>query len=533
VKEYGFEQRTIGYLLEDKARTIGEKTYLLHQDRKITYREMNENVNRVANSLINLGVKKGDKVCMIMANSVEFLNTWYALAKIGAVGVPINHALKGNLLRYVVENSGASVIVVDADLADRVVFIQDAIGKIETIVVVADFSPDQIAFSPRFSVRRFAEMYAGSPENPPAEVHFYDPLLILYTSGTTGPSKGAVLSHAHYCLGARQWSEHLQYDESSVLYSCLPLFHANASMLAAVAAMAVEAKYAMGKRFSVTTFWDEIRAYGATHTNVIGSIVPLLWRQPPKPDDADHPMKIMAAAPVIPEFKEFQKRFGVKLVTMYGTTETGIVTLSPVDEDIKPGSCGKALSVYEVAIFDDHDVECARNSPGEIVARGKVPYSQMDRYHNMPDATVNAFRNMWYHTGDFGYLDDDGTLYFVDRKKDAIRKGGENISSFEVEEVIGAHPKVLDVAVFAVPSELSEDDVKAAVVVKPGERMTPEELMAWCVDRMAYFAVPRYVEFRETLPKTPTLRVEKYKLREEGITTDTWDRVKAGYKVKR
>jgi len=191
------------------------------------------------------------------------------------------------------------------------------------------------------------------------------------------------------------------------------------------------------------------------------------------------------------------------------------------------------LGIYDVRIFDDHDIEVPVRTTGEIVTRGNIPYTQMDAYYSMPDATVKAFRNCWYHTGDFGYKDEDGYLYFVDRKKDALRKGGENISSFEVEEVIRSNPKVLDVAVFAVPSELTEDEVMTAVVLKPGEQMTPEELIAWCEPRMAHFAVPRYVEFRDSLPKTPTLRVEKYKLREEGITKDTWDRVKAGYKLRR
>lgn len=532
MKEAGFEQMTIAYQLEEKARTIGEKVYLLHDDRRITYREMNENVNRVAHSLMGVGVKKDDRVCLIMTNSVEFLYAWFALCKIGAVEVPINHALKGNLLRYIIENVAASVIIVDEDLVNRVVFLQDELKKVRTIIVVPDHSSKE-PMSPRFTVRNFVELYAGSPANPPLAVNFWDPMRILYTSGTTGPSKGAILSHAYYYIGAREWGEQLHYDEQSVIYSCLPLFHANASQLAAVLAIVVEGKYAMGKKFSASGFWDEIRAYGATHTCVIGSIFPLLWRQPPRPADADNPLKVFAASPVIPEYMEFQKRFGVRVATMYGTTETGIVTMSPFEEDVKQGSCGKALKIYDVRIVDDHDIEVPPRTTGEIVTRGLVPYTQMDYYYNMPEATVKVFHNCWYHTGDFGYKDEDGYLYFVNRKKDALRKGGENISSFEVEEVIGANPKVLDCAVFAVPSELSEDEVKAAVVLKPGEKMTPEELVAWCEERMAHFAVPRYVEFRDTLPKTPTLRVEKYKLREEGITRDTWDRVKAGYKLKR
>jgi crotonobetaine/carnitine-CoA ligase len=533
MKEYKFEERTLGNILEDKARTIGEKAYFLHGDMKITYRAMNATANSVANSLLSLGVKKGDKVCTIMANSVEFLHAWFALAKIGAVMVPINIALKGNLLKYQIDSSDSSVVIVDHDLIERLVFIQDEIKKVRTVIIVPGYEEKESGFGPGLSIKKFVELYDGSSKTPASDVHFYDPISILYTSGTTGPSKGAILSHAHYYIVAYLANQYMRYEQNSVLYSCLPLFHANASTMSALGAMLAEASYAMGKRFSLTGFWDEIRACGATHTNVLASIFPLLWRQAPKEDDAKNPLKVMNTAPLIPEFEEFEKRFDLKLVTMFGTTETGIVMVSPFDEKIRGGSCGKPLKAYDVRIFDDYDVECGPGCTGEIVVRGNEPYSQMDSYYKMPEATVKAFRNLWYHTGDYGYRDEDGFFYFVDRKKDALRRRGENISSFEVEAVINSHPKILESAVFAIPSELGEDDVKAAVVLKKGNKLTPEELISFCNDRMAYFAVPRYVEFRDSLPKTPTTRVEKYKLREEGVTKDTWDREKAGYKLKR
>ena len=532
MKEYRFEDMTVGNILEDKAKAIGEKVYFIHGDVKKTYKELNDSVNRVANSLLALEIKKGDKVCVIMGNSIEFLHTWYALAKVGAVMVPINIALKGNLLRYIIDNSDASVVIVDADLADRVAFIQKEIKKVKTVIVVSDDSEKEIGLSSDFSIRKFNQLYDGPPKAPACDVHFYDPMSILYTSGTTGPSKGAILSHGSYCSVAYRETQFMRYTENSVVYSCLPLFHANASE-ASLGAMMAEGTYAMGKRFSLTTFWDEIRSYQATHSNVLGSIFALLSRQPRKEDDAKNPLKVMNAVPWLPEFEEFEKRFDLKLVTMYGLTETGIPVVSPFEEKIRPRSCGRPLKAYDVKIFDDYDIELGPGSTGEIVVRGLVPYAMMDGYYNMPEATVKAYRNLWFHTGDFGYKDEDGYLYFVDRKKDALRRSGENISSFEVEGVINSHPKVLESAVYAVPSELGEDEVKTAVVLKSGEKLTPEELTAFCNDRMAYFAVPRYVEFKESLPKTPTARVEKYKLRVEGVTKDTWDRVKAGYKLKR
>lgn len=533
MKAYGPEKRTLGWILEHKAKTIGEKNFLLHQDLKITYKQINETVNRIANSFLGLGIGKGDKVCLVMANSIEFTYAWFALAKIGAIMVPINTALKGNLLRYQINHSDVSVVIVDADLADRIIFIQNEIKKVRTVIIVPDYEGNVLEIGPEIKVIKFIQLYDGTSKPPPSNVHFSDPMSILYTSGTTGPSKGAILSHAHYYFIAEQANHYMKYDEDSILYSCLPLFHANASMLSALGAMLAEGTFAMGKRFSLTTFWDEIRSYRATHTNVLASIFPLLWRQTPKEDDAENPLKVMNSAPLLPEFEAFEKRFDLKLVTMFGTTETGIVSVSPFGEKIRLGSCGKPLEAYDVRIFDDYDIECGPKTTGEIVVRGKEPYSQMDHYYKMPEATLKAFRNLWYHTGDFGYKDEDGYLYFVDRKKDALRRRGENISSFEVEKDINSHPKVLESAVFAVPSELGEDDVKAVVILKKGEKMSPEELIAFCENRMAYFAVPRYVEFSDSLPKTPTARVEKYKLREKGVTKDTWDREKAGYKLKR
>jgi crotonobetaine/carnitine-CoA ligase len=532
MKEYKFEERTVAYALEEKARTMGDKIVLLHGDTKATYKEVNENANRIANSFLKLGVKKGDKVCLIMGNSMEFVYVRFALAKIGAVMVPVNTALKGNLLKYQIDSSDSSMIVVDSDLIDRVLFIQGELKKVKTIAIVPDYPESTPGFSTAFTVKRFIELYDGSPDKPACDVHFYDPIAILYTSGTTGPSKGAVLSHAHYYSVAHQESHYMRYDENSVVYSCLPLFHANAST-ALQGTILSEGTFAMGKRFSLTTFWDEIKSYQATHTNILGSIFQLLWREPRKEDDANNPLKVMNSALWRPEFDEFEKRFGLKLITMFGMTETGIVIASPFEEKIRERSCGKTLGAYDVRIFDDNDIELGARVTGEIVVRGREAYSQMDGYYNMPEATLKAFKNLWFHTGDFGYRDEDGYFYFVDRKKDALRRRGENISSFEVEQVVDSHPKVLECAVFAVSSELGEDEVKAAVVLKKGEKMTPEELVSFCNERMAYFAVPRYVEFRDHLPKTPTARVEKYKLREEGVTLGTWDREKAGYKLKR
>ncbi|MCK4814903.1 AMP-binding protein, partial [bacterium] len=347
-------------------------------------------------------------------------------------------------------------------------------------------------------------------------------------------SKGAILSHHYYyynVISAIYWMRHTEDD---VLYSCLPFFHANASITSIYTALMAKASYAMGKRFSLRTFMDEIAMYKVTHTNVMGSILVLLMKQAPKPDDANNTLKVVNSVPLIPESLEFEKRFGVKLISMYGATETCICIASPFDEETKPDSCGKALPQYDCRIFDDNDMKCPPGEKGEIVVRGLLPFIQMDGYYNMPEATLASFRNLWYHTGDYGRKDEDGYFYFEDRKKDAMRRRGENISSFEVEDVVNSHSAVLESAALAVKDkEMTEDEVKICVVLKEGHKLGPEELIAYCKERMAYFMVPRYVEFMEEFPKTPNQKIEKYKLRDRGLTQETWDREKAGIKVER
>jgi crotonobetaine/carnitine-CoA ligase len=289
----------------------------------------------------------------------------------------------------------------------------------------------------------------------------------------------------------------------------------------------------LADRFSASRFWDDVRHYGATQFNYLGGVIPILAKQPPKPDDLDNPVRIALGAGC-PQtvMEEVEKRFGIKCLEGFGMTEIGIPVHVRVN-DRRPGSCGKPLDIYEIKLFDDQDNEVPAGEAGEIVFRPREPFVMMLGYYNMPDKTAESFRNLWFHTGDLAKRDEDGYFYFVDRKKDALRRRGENISSFEVERAVNSHPSVLESAAVAVPSEVGEDEVKICVVLRPGVTLTPEELIRHCNDRMPYFAVPRYVEFMESLPKTPTERVEKYKLKQAGITANTWDREKAGIQLTR
>ena len=533
--EIDFMNSTLPYLVENRAKELGDKTFFMHQDQRITYRDLDDNVNKVANSLLGMGIKKGDKVCLMMKNSLEFVYSWFALGKIGAIMVPINPTLRGKLLEYIINNSQGTIAIVDNDLLERIKFIEDDIKKIKKIVVVKE-NPDfngKIEFK-SVQMMDFENLTRGSKAAPGVKINPWDPISILYTSGTTGPSKGAILSHYYYYNTAWSAIYYMRNSEEDVIYSCLPLFHANASMSNCYTALLCKASFAMGKRFSLTTFWDEIASYKVTHTHVMGSILVLLMKQQPKPDDAQNTLKTVNSVPLIPESLEFEKRFGVKLIGMFGATETSICIASPFEETTKPNSCGKSLPQYDCRIFDDTDRECPPGVKGEIVVRGKLPFIQMEGYHNMPEATLNSFRNLWYHTGDWGIKDENGYFYFADRKKDAIRRRGENISSYEVEEVVNSHPAVLESAAIAIKDEvMTEDEVKICVVLKEGLKLSAEELIRYCKDRMAYFMVPRYVEFMKEFPKTPNQKIQKFILRDQGVTAGTWDREQSDIKVGR
>ena len=340
--------------------------------------------------------------------------------------------------------------------------------------------------------------------------------------------------HNYFLHLARLVVQLREGNSQDVFYTFLPLFHINAQLMTVMTTLIADAQMVLSDRFSASTFWDEMREHKVTQFNYLGAVMTILAKQEQRPDDGDNTIRIAFGAACPPDvMAHLEERYGFVCLEGFGMTEIGLV----VHDDIRArrtGSCGRVLDeFFEVQLVDDDDIEVGVGEIGEIVVRPKRPYIMMTEYYNMPDKTLEVCRNLWFHSGDYAKKDEDSYFYFVDRKKDAIRRRGENISSFEVEKVINTHSGVLESAVFAVPSELGEDEVKANVVLKPAEELSPEDLIHYCNERMAYFAVPRYLEFVEELPKTPTNRIEKYRLREMGITANTWDREEAGIKVTR
>jgi len=522
----------LGELIDDRAKRLGDKIFLRFKDQKISYEEIRRYSNRCANAFSNLGIKKGDKVSIMLPNCPEFLYVWFGLAKIGAVEVPVNTSYKGEFLRHIVDQSDSRIVVLAHEFLDRFKLIEDALKKLEKLVVLRDVGKQETSEF-KIPMISFEEFFNQSDSPVDVKVLPSDPISIIYTSGTTGLSKGALGPHKFYIVCAENILEYREGGKEDIFYTFMPLYHSNAQILTTVTSLIAEAQMVLAERFSASRFWDEVRYYGATQFNYLGGVMPILAKQTPKHDDLDNPIRIALGAGCSPAvMEEVEKRFGLKCLEGFGMTEIGIPIHVRVN-DRRRGSCGKPMDIYEIKLIDNQDNEVPVGEVGEIVFRPREPFTMMLEYYKMPEKTLEAFRNLWFHTGDLARKDADGYFYFVDRKKDALRRRGENISSFEVERAVNSHPSILESAAIAVPSEVGEDEVKICVVLKPGATLTPEALIRYCNDRMPYFAVPRFVEFMENLPKTPTDRVEKYKLKQAGVAVTTWDREKAGVQVTR
>ena len=525
--------RVLGELLADRVKRNAQKVFLrFKEDQSFTYNEMDLLSNRCANGFLDLGIAKGDKVSIMLPNRPEYIHIWFGLAKIGAVEVPVNTNYKGEFLRHIVDQSDSRILVIAGEYLDRVKLIEDSLKKLEKIIVLGEVEK-RVSDAIRIPMMSFDEFFNKSDKPVDVTVYPWDPLSIIYTSGTTGVSKGALGCHNFWMVTAQKMLEHRDGRKEDIFLTFLPLYHFNAQVLTTLHVLIAEAQMVLLDQFSASRFWDQIRYYGATQFNYLGAVIPILAKQPEKSKDLDNPARIALGAGCPPGImEEVEKRFGIKCLEGFGMTEIGI-PVHVMPDDRPKGSCGKAMDVYEIKLFDDNDNEVPVGEIGEIVFRPREPFIMMSEYYNMPEKTLEAFRNLWFHTGDLAKQDADGYFYFVDRKKDALRRRGENISSFEVERAINSHPKVLESAAVAVKSELAEDEVKICVVLKLGESLTPEELIHYAIDRMPYFAVPRYVEFMDSLPKTPTERTQKYLLKQAGITPNTWDREKAGIRVTR
>ena len=501
--------------------------------RSRSYADVLAAVARWAAAFRRLGVGRGQTVVTMLPNSFEAYDAWLGLSWLGAIEVPANNMYRGEMLRYLVDNSQAEVVIISRRFASRLVPILPDLPRVRAVVV-----PDSIAELQDLPVRvvagaDFLTDTSVDLEGPGPEIH--DVSAMVYTSGTTGPSKGVLVPWGELAEATRFVPEGF-VEEEDPYFSAFPPFHLGGKA-ALCTALNAGGHIILRETFSVTEFWNDMRRHGVRAAGLLGPMVAMLLATPPRADDADNPLESVLTAPVIATIDEFQRRFGIgRVASGFAMTEIGF-PLSTGWAAPNTRTCGRVREGaphYELKVVDQHDEEVGPGQVGELVVRTRDPWVMNVGYWQMPEATAAAWRNGWFHTGDAFTYDDDGWFYFVDRIKDALRRRGENISSFEVEAGINEHPAVRESAVIGVPSELGEEDVKAVIVLREGQELRAEELMEFLVPRMPRFMIPRYVEFVPDLPKTDaTMRTRKVELRAAPINADTWDRQASGWDLPR
>jgi crotonobetaine/carnitine-CoA ligase len=526
-------ERLLGRVLRRQAEAVPDAPFLLSDGRTFSYGESNRLANAWAHGLRDLGVRRGDSVAFLLRACPEFVFASFGAMKLGAVWVPTNVDYKGQWLRESLEDSRARVLVAEADLLPRVAEVAERLPLEHVIVRGGGAVPAGLAALPLEEVQA-----KEGPEPDDAGQAYGDTAAVLWTSGTTGRSKGVMQSHNAWVRSALSGADNSGCRPGDVLYCCLPMYNSAAWSAMVYRALVTGLPVAIDPGFSVHSFWDRCRRYGATQVFTLGAMHMFLWQAPPRPDDRDNSVRHATMIPM-PEalIGPFKERFGIATLDQgYGQSEVlGLLHRPDDGRPCKPGSLGQPLAGIEAKLLDDHDREVAPGEVGEFCVRPTEPFTIFNGYFGNSEATLRALRNLWYHTGDLGRRDADGDWFFVDRKADFIRYKGRNVSSFAVEAAVGAHPAVAECAAHGVRSaELEhEAEIKVCVVLRPGASVAPEELARFVNDTAPYFFVPRYIEFVSELPRTPTLRVQKFRLRERGVTPGTWDAVAAGFVVRR
>lgn len=523
---------TVVDLLARAAKACPDREFLVVDRVAATYGDVDRRSNAMARELEALGIAKGDCVVTLFDTSIDMIVCWFAANKLGAIWVPINTAYRGDFLRHQIVDAEAKVVICDAHYLERFTHIADHIPCVQ-MILCRSTEPLPVCSIPIQPLDEFR----GSDTSPlPVVVEPRDLAALIYTSGTTGPSKGCMISHNYLAAVGRINRRLTLLDEGQTLFTPLPLFH-SAAISNLLAVMGDGSRIALASQFSVTRFWDDIEQSGAVSAMLMASIFALV-AQAPDCEAAKRyhgKLKMIYGTPITPEVRNiWKKRFGVEIVGSwsYGQTEGIRLTGVPYDQEAPETCAGRPLDEYEMMIFDENDQPVPDGTIGQIVFRPREANIMFEGYWKRPEATAAVWKNMWMHTGDLGKFV-DGYLYFADRAKDYMRSRGENVSSFEVERAFSAHHAIAEVAVHAVGAQTGEDDIKVTAVLRENARVTEQELCIWSLDNLPHFAVPRYVEFRENLPKNPTGRVLKYQLRDEGVTPSTWDREAAGIQVRR
>ena len=515
-----FAARTLPAILQAQA-ALGDRPFIKTAKQILSYAQAPVVAARIAYQLKAAGIRPGDRVATFCGNRIELLQLWLGTAWAGAVLVPLNTALRGQQFQHALHVTRPASLFTEMALLEPLHDATEALSCARNIWLLNDgdtAGPDRIGHLPLERWTLETRQAAPEPVGPG------DTAAILFTSGTSGPSKGVICPQAQFYWWGVHTGKALGVAPADVLYTVLPFFHTNA-LNTLWQALLMGATFAFGARFSASGFWEEIRRSEATVTYLLGAMVHILLKRPAQPDDRQHRLRVaLSPATSQPLVEQFEQRFGVKLIDGYGSTETNLV-LSNVIGDYAPGTLGRVVDGFEARVVDEQDREVPSGTPGELVIRHREPFSMSTGYFDNPEATLAAWRNLWFHTGDRVIRDSSNVYHFLDRLKDSIRRRGENISSWEVEQALISHDKIESAAVVGVPAELGEEEVMAFIVLRQGARADPREIAQFLDGRLASFAIPRYVEFMSELPRTENGKVKKYVLRERGLTAQTWDRL--------
>ena len=544
------DETTFSDVVRYKADTVGEKefmTYVRDFDadiiEKFTYKDMHLLSNKLGNGLLKMGIGKGDGISLFEINSPEFILTFFATLKLGSYVVLVNTGLKGDSLQYIIDHSDSKALVVHWSLLDRYLVLKDQLPKIEHVIVEMNEAPaDFILPEGLVSFQSLLELDDTDIES---EIDYDDMSVLIYTSGTTGLPKATTFTYRGFKGPALQMPAMIAMGfgrPGDVFYTCLPLFHGNALQLSTMPAYMAEYPFVLSKRFSASRFWDIIRKFGVTNFNLLGSMPQFLLKQPERDNDKDNKVwRVNSAACPAELIEVFEKRFDLQVLEGYGAVDGGGFGITTHGlENVPVGSIGKPREPVIAEAMDDDMNVLPPNEVGELVFF--VPEIELEqrqvKYYKNEEASKSRIQQKdgqhWFLTGDLVRKDKNGFFFFIDRKKDSIRRRGENIAAWSVERVINQHDKILECAAYGIKStEWAEDEVMTAVVMKPGQTMTAVELLDFCQDKMADFMIPRFIDFVEKLPKSEVHRILKRFLKDIGITDTTFDREKEGYQIKK
>jgi carnitine-CoA ligase len=528
-------ERTLPSILRRQAELRPATPYVLADDTCLTYAEVDELADRYAGGLADLGVEQGDTVALFMDSWPEIIPLTFGVNRRRAIWVPTNIDYKGAWLNQTLVDGQARVLVADGALLPRLAEVADGLDLRHVVV----HGEPEAELPGAITLHSLDELAAADRRAPEPGDSYGDTAAVLWTSGTTGRSKGVMQSHNAWIRASITGAASARTTDTDVLFCCMPLYNSAGWISTVYRALVAGVPFGLDRRFSVGDFWDRIRHYGATQAFTLGAMHIFLWQAPERPDDADNPLRCLGATPMPePLLEPFKRRFGIDIIQQgYGQSEV-MGLISRIDDGTtawNAGSCGTPLPGVEVALLDDDDREVPTGSVGEFCVRPAEPYVLFNGYLNRAEETLAAFRNLWYHTGDLGRVDQDGQYYFVDRKGDYIRFKGRSVSSFEVESTFRQHPAVAQAAAVGIESDIlaSEAELMVVVELKPGHEVSEQEAASFVAENAPHFFVPRFIEVTGQMPYTPTGKVQKYKLRERGVTASTWDREASGFAARR